>query len=1017
MTMKELFQNVLTASFQGSIVILAVMALRLILKKAPKKFFCLLWLLALARLLVPFEIQSNLSLQPDTAAVARQQTQIMDAWMVGYGGPAPVEDSGGVTQVDFPAAPKAKPAEMTPASIPEPEKIEPRLDWEALVPMVWLAVAGCFVLSSVYAYLRLKRRVREAVKIPGGWECENIETAFILGFFRPRIYIPMGMSPSNRKYILAHERTHLEKGDHWFKLMGYLALAVHWFNPLVWVAYILLCKDIEMACDERVVRSMGLEERKHYSAALLSCSTNRAHLAACPVAFGEVSVKARVKSVLNYRKPGFWVTLFSVAAIIFVAVCLLTSPRENDGPAAGDTPPTGQTQPEKKEGFASKLSQEDIAEACEQAIQEMKARESYCVQMVYENVNSQGGGTVGSNTSLVRRHGENGLSVSNGENGLDGGWLAFDGTSATYWGDAWVKDDQFVPTDPNAWTIELTPGGKTITFPQGTGVLSGDRVSYHAEWTDEYNSYSGDFTYTFHDDGTLAAVHADYVGTWSEEWGSGETRYVRTATVLEEPAEETYNQIKAYSEQTISQEELQAVRRERETVTEVPSNKTSYDKDFALGSAQMGWQMMDGEWFFKFGAEDVTATGVRLAVEFSSPYGNMTVSGGTVRCGEKFFVERLDGDTWVEVPVTGSEPVLTPKALTSGASLSIDWSDSYGALPGGRYRVGSYYTFTADDGRTDTKVCYAKFRIYDEASDALLFTCKNGLEDLLASDSYHILATHSMPFQYWNEDDYYYVSEVWQRGGDYLEENRYYYYRDDSMGSVRSSMRRDGVDYNLEHKNDDCRNPVTGWNTNTYATEWIYQMWSSGYEVNDGIIYEAIQEGDQIILREESDFYEGYPYIETAFTFDSQDRLIGLSKAYVAENGDRMVDDEVQVINDTPEQIGAFIDGQNVSTPAAFSYDADVKDSKSGGFTVRTNGFANTAPRQISGPADAANIARKDCSLSTEVGAEEETNKTAVFYDSGAKMWKVEFTASWDDSIYEAVYITDQGITQMVLSK
>lgn len=1016
--MKELFQNILTASFQGSIVILAVIALRLILKKAPKKFFCLLWLLALVRLLVPFEIQSNLSLQPDTAAVAQQQVQIMDTWMVGYGGPAPVEGAGGATPEVLPAAPKAQPVEMTPAPISEPEKTKASLDWKALVPIAWLAVAGCFVLSSVYAYLRLKYRVREAVKIPGGWECENIETAFILGFFRPRIYIPMGMSPSNRKYILAHERTHLEKGDHWFKMAGYLALAIHWFNPLVWVAYILLCKDIEMACDERVVRSMGLEERKHYSAALLSCSTNRAHFAACPVAFGEVSVRERIRSVLNYRKPGFWVSLFSVAAIVFVAVCLLTSPRENGGPAAGDTTPTGETQPEKKEGFASNLSQEDIAGACEQAILEMKTRENYCVQMDYSCTNNFSMATAANSSSVIRRHGENGLSVSKGENGVDGGWLVFEGTSATYWGDAWVRDTQLVPTDPNAWTVTLTPGGKTITFPQGTGILSGDRVSYHAVWMDGSSECSGDFTYTFRDDGTLAAVHGDYVETWTEEQGSGEMHYVQTVTILDEPAEETYNQIKSYFDQSISQEELEAIRRERETVTEVPSNKTDYDKDFALGSSQMGWQMMDGEWFFKFGAEDVTETGARLVVDVSAPYGENQSISGTVRCGDRFFVERLDGDTWVEVPVIGSEPVLEKTAMPWQFSLSIDWSDSYGALPAGRYRVGSYYTFTADDGRTDTKVCYAKFRLYDEASEALLLKCKNGLADLLASDSYHLLATHFSPFQYWGEDDYYYASEVWKHGGDYLEENRYYYYRDDSLHGVRSSMRRDGVDYNLEHENDSCRNPVTSWKTNTYADERTYQMWSWSYEIYGGHAYEEIPEGNQIILREKSDFYEDYPYTEMAFTFDGQDRLIGLSQAFVAENGDRVVDDEVLLIQeDTPEQIGAFIDGQNVSTPMAFSYDSDVKASKTGGFTVRTEGFVNTAPRQISGPGDAMSVAMKDCSLSTELGAENETNKTAVFYDPDAKMWKVEFSASWDDSIYEAVYMTDQGVTQMTLKK
>ena len=206
-----------------------------------------------------------------------------------------------------------------PETAPEPDT---GFDFLSVLPWFWLGIACCFGIYSLYTYLTLKLKVREAVKIPGGWECDRIETAFILGFIRPNIYIPMGMTPEEQRYILAHERTHLDKGDHWFKMVGFLALALHWFNPLVWAAYILLCKDIEIACDERVVQFMELDERKAYSAALLNCSTNRAHFAACPVAFGEVSVKERIKSVLSYKKPGLLDQSGGVIAIVFVAVCL-----------------------------------------------------------------------------------------------------------------------------------------------------------------------------------------------------------------------------------------------------------------------------------------------------------------------------------------------------------------------------------------------------------------------------------------------------------------------------------------------------------------------------------------------------------------------------------------------------------------------------------------------------------------------------------------------------------------------
>ena len=271
--MDTFFSTVLTTSVHGSIVILAVLLLRLLLKKAPKKIICWLWVLAGIRLLLPIPIESAYSLQP-------QQIQI-----------------------------------------PLPENLT------AIFTLIWIALALAIGAYSVYSYIHLRRKVLDAVKIPGGWESDRIETAFVLGFIKPKIYIPTGMSPETRRQILAHERTHLDKGDHWIKMVGFLALAVHWFNPLVWVSYVLLCKDIEMACDERVVQFMELSERKSYSSALLRCSTNRAHYAACPVAFGEISVKYRIRSILNYRKPSFWISLLALLAFLFVGICLLTSPQ------------------------------------------------------------------------------------------------------------------------------------------------------------------------------------------------------------------------------------------------------------------------------------------------------------------------------------------------------------------------------------------------------------------------------------------------------------------------------------------------------------------------------------------------------------------------------------------------------------------------------------------------------------------------------------------------------------------
>ena len=323
--MATFLQTVLSTSFHGSIVVLAVLLLRLVLRKAPKKFICLLWMLAGIRLLLPIPIESAYSLQPQSIQIA------------------------------------------VPANL------------RVVLTVIWIVLAIAIGAYSIGSYIHLRRKVFDAVKIPGGWESDRIETAFVLGFIKPKIYIPTGMSTETRKQILAHERTHLDKGDHWIKMIGFIALAVHWFNPLVWVSYILLCKDIEMACDERVVQFMELNERKAYSSALLRCSTNKTHYAACPVAFGEISVKYRIKSILNYRKPSFWISLLAVIAFVFVGVCLMTSPQTVvEVPVDADVP-------------LREISQEDPATFVPAAPPEMEANPDWGVDVIVDISSPTGG--------------------------------------------------------------------------------------------------------------------------------------------------------------------------------------------------------------------------------------------------------------------------------------------------------------------------------------------------------------------------------------------------------------------------------------------------------------------------------------------------------------------------------------------------------------------------------------------------------------------------------------------------
>lgn len=326
--MRQLFLQVLDVSLSGSIVIAVILLLRLALKKAPKKYLCLLWLMVFLRLLIPFEIESSYSLQPRIEPVTESQ------WIE-------LEDYGHILHPDDPMETGMEEAPLIPEEpvsiqdIGQDSEVEVTVEyvinWYVMLPYLWLAGVMAMALYTAVSCLRLHRRVADSVILSEGvWVSGKLDTAFVLGIFRPRIYLNLGLTEAERELVLLHERCHIRRGDHLWKLLGFFSLAVHWFNPLVWAAYLLLCRDMEMACDEAVVRDMDISRRKEYSAALLSCATRSHAIAACPIAFGEVSVKHRIQKVLNYRKPGFWMILIALIAIAVVAVCFLTTPAEGN---------------------------------------------------------------------------------------------------------------------------------------------------------------------------------------------------------------------------------------------------------------------------------------------------------------------------------------------------------------------------------------------------------------------------------------------------------------------------------------------------------------------------------------------------------------------------------------------------------------------------------------------------------------------------------------------------------------
>ena len=310
--MSAVFLKILNMSITASWLILAVVLARMLLKKAPKWISCLLWGLVAIRLFCPFSFESNLSLIPNSETIpsdiAIQQKPAIDFGIKSFN-----EAINPIIAESFTPDPVSS---VNPLQIVIP-----------VLAIVWIAGILIMLAYALISYMKLKKTV--SVCVSAGekvFACDDVETPFILGVFKPKIYIPSSMEGDTLVHVIRHEKAHLQRHDHWWKPLGYLFLAVYWFNPLCWIAYILLCRDIETACDEKVIRDMDKADMAAYSQALLDCSFHRKKIAACPLAFGEAGVKERIKGVLNYRKPAFWIIVAAIIACIVLAVCLMTDP-------------------------------------------------------------------------------------------------------------------------------------------------------------------------------------------------------------------------------------------------------------------------------------------------------------------------------------------------------------------------------------------------------------------------------------------------------------------------------------------------------------------------------------------------------------------------------------------------------------------------------------------------------------------------------------------------------------------
>ena len=932
--MAQFLNNLLTASIHGSIVILAVILLRLVLRKTPKKYICLLWLLAGIRLLMPIEIRSDLSLQPEFAL--------------------PV-------------------------------------DWNlpALLPMIWGIVAICFGIYSMVSYIKLKAKVREAVRIRGGWECDKIETAFILGFIKPRIYIPMGMNHQARKHILEHERTHLDKGDHWIKMIGFLALALHWFNPLVWIAYILLCKDIEMACDERVVQFMELEERKSYSAALIACSSRQRYVSANPIAFGEVNVKKRILSVLNYKKPGFWISMLGVVAFFFVAVCLVTSP-----PAAAEIPVLETLSPEQQ-------AQQDLIEKCQADVEAAFAQEEF----LHEILGTNARGDVSWYTRIYKL-GDNTMWTysPSGRGEITEGRMELNGKHYAWQYGGWVETD--------------TPDEKFETW---LDLFRWDAATAAYVGEDTYEDATG-LIFTFRWEGADKTVHTATATCSYEHDGDLQ------ALSIEQPNHETAIRVHLMFDYD-------------GTIVE---GRTSVADCFAEAEAAIMKGMVTAEelavqaeydaWGIYFRVDDD-----RLSARGSDVYfAQDEVGFGTISTTDKYWLEKKAGDKWEMVPT-----VTTPQWTGDGSGVAkssstygyLDWSELYGELEAGCYRMGkTFRCYDREANYSKEQAFYSEFEIYERVDSsspeakAAVERCYAELEELKQRESIHWLSLSGSDgsMEYWvSGDDYLRIS--FYPGPERIPQEEWTEHEKSLFPRTDRTVRYDGIMYRDVHEDPEVlTSAVLGmgvFSLDGYVGSWDASEISNDFnmlfvERDNKVI--TFPEGVGVVSDEMVRFVRTWDNVndpniyeeQLTYKFDENGDLCYM--AYETDLGtDHPYISSIEIFDDTAEEIEArirpytenLIVGSFSWKDAKTKYTADV-------FNIRETGFINTEVMPVSGPVDAARLALKEY---PNLG---EYLSLDVAHDDAAGMWKVTIEGYVDYQstyAYRDVYIADNGVTCLLV--
>lgn len=928
--MERFLQNLLTASIHGSILIFAVLLLRLVLLKTPKKYICYLWLLAGIRLLLPIEIRSDLSLQPEfTLSFAKISS----------------------------------------------------LKWAAVLPWVWAVIAACFAIYSLISYLKLKDQVRDAIRIRGGWESNRIETAFILGFIKPKIYIPMGMDSQSRQNILAHERTHLDKGDHWIKMIGFLALALHWFNPLVWVAYILLCKDIETACDERVIRFMELDERKAYSSALLRCSSRRAHFAASPVAFGEVSVKQRILSILKYKKPSFWLSLLGVLAFFFVAVCFLTSP------------PAAQTEvlsPEEQENLAK-------IEACREELEAQFAKEAFCAAI-------QGRTSNGSVrwTAKLYWQGEDTLWTlcTSYQEGIAEGYMERAGKHYAWYSDSWMLVDK-ADTRFGQWLDLFRWDMDTAAFVEDTQEDGYDRLRFTTQWEGE--------------DQTIHTQTVQYTSKDTSVW-----------VQIERPNYPDVDIIALCFGENVFFPEIS------KPISQVFEEAEAAIRDENVTNAELESQAVYNDWGVSFRIDDDRLSSTGSDISFYQ----MEFGKGNLFTTDEYWIEKYTDGTWEQVPT-----VTTPNWEGKGYGVAkmnstyeyLDWSPLYGQLEPGLYRMGKRFENRGQEGNGVTRLpAYAEFTILETVNGdtpeakAAVERCYTKLEELKQRKVLHWKTVSAKD----SED------EVWADGEDFLhithffgpdvpeeqltENERRLTPRTDTM------VRYEGVGYETLREDPDVPaskdlglaistlSPTRGgWSWYGSIGEDLnmsfYERKNQPISFPEGI---GVVSDEKVCFAEVWDVSDGTQEMDIyTYCFDEDGNLVYMEFKPMDDGPERVF--SMEIFADTQTEIQEKIQSavRDVVTEP-FSWTQDQAKYTSGDFNVRQDSFVNIQVSPVTGPVQAARLAKQEYpNLPNEYSI-------LVFRDDTMGMWKVTIkteVAVQSEYEYRDVYLSDSGVTQLLV--